>query len=511
MPRRIRRRRLDGWVAPHLLFRALYSEAAFAIWLDGGRDAEAGRSILAAPHAGSEFITADVAAGTISRGHPGASDRPTLTDIGGVDEMFAALGERLAGGIARDGGEPGTPAAETPADGDPDGAGTGLGWFGWFGYEFGARIVGVPAAPTEAPDAAFLWVDRAVVFDHAARSAELVWLDGDGDGDGVLDGDGATAMRPWIDETIAAWTTLLTRPERPEPDELPQVRSHPAPAGAPVPRWRHSPQRYAALIAECQRAISRGDAYQLCLTNRIDVDVSPDPAQAYLALRASSPSHHGGYLRFGEYALLSASPELFLHVTPDGIVSTKPMKGTRPRHGDRDDDERLRRELVESDKERAENLMIVDLMRNDLGRVAELGTVEVPSLLAVETYPHVHQLVSTVRARLRHPLTSLDAVKASFPAGSMTGAPKHSAMRILHGLEDGPRGVYSGAFGRLSVDGGVDLAMVIRSIVIGPGGASIGTGGGITALSVAAEEIEETRVKARALLAVLGAASAQPE
>jgi para-aminobenzoate synthetase component I len=151
--------------------------------------------------------------------------------------------------------------------------------------------------------------------------------------------------------------------------------------------------------------------------------------------------------------------------------------------------------------------MIVDLMRNDLARIAELGSVTVPSLLDVEEYAHVYQLVSTVQARLRHPLTALDVVQAAFPAGSMTGAPKQSAMTILHELEDGARGVYSGTFGYLGVDGSADLAMVIRSIVLTPSGASIGTGGGITALSDADEEIEETRVKARALLAVLGAAS----
>ena len=180
---------------------------------------------------------------------------------------------------------------------------------------------------------------------------------------------------------------------------------------------------------------------------------------------------------------------------------------SRPRGADADLDARLRRELLESEKERAENLMIVDLMRNDLGRIAELGTVTVPSLLEVEEYAHVHQLVSTVRARIRHPLTVLDVVQAAFPAGSMTGAPKRSAMTILHELEEGPRGVYSGAFGYLGVDGSADLAMVIRSIVLTARGASVGTGGGITALSVADEEIEETRVKARALLEVLGAAS----
>ena len=148
--------------------------------------------------------------------------------------------------------------------------------------------------------------------------------------------------------------------------------------------------------------------------------------------------------------------------------------------------------------------MIVDLMRNDLGRIAQLGTVTVSHLLAVESYAHVHQLVSTIEARLADGVTSTDAVAACFPAGSMTGAPKLSAMTILDGLEGGPRGIYAGAFGYFGLDGAVDLAMVIRSIVLDAAGVTIGTGGGITALSDPVEEIEETRVKAAALLAALG-------
>jgi anthranilate/para-aminobenzoate synthase component I len=152
--------------------------------------------------------------------------------------------------------------------------------------------------------------------------------------------------------------------------------------------------------------------------------------------------------------------------------------------------------------------MIVDLMRNDLGRIAVPGSVVVTSLLAVESYRHVHQLVSTIQAQLAHGVSPVQAVAACFPAGSMTGAPKISAMTILDALEQGPRGVYSGAFGYLGRDGAVDLAMVIRSIVLGPAGASIGTGGGITALSDPLEEVEETRIKAAALLAALASALA---
>ncbi|MFF2495833.1 aminodeoxychorismate synthase component I [Agromyces sp. NPDC058064] len=489
MPRRIRSRVLPVWRDPAEVFGRHYAGAEHVVWLDGGDDAN-GVSVLGRAHAGSELVTAVLT--TDGHAMPGigrvevvrpAEAAPTATVREGP--VFDVLAEALA-----------LPAVElatgVPAPGP-------LGWFGWFGYELGAAADGVPVADAETPDAAFLFLDRVLVFDHAARELRLVWLDSDDGADWADAQAAALGEEPAAGgETATAW----------HPRGSTATASATAPA---VARWRHDAARYAELIDACQAAIVRGDAYQLCLTNRVDVDVRPDPAAAYLALRASSPSHHGGYVRFGEHALLSASPEQFLLVEPSGRVSTKPMKGTRPRDADPVRDAALRAELLASDKERAENLMIVDLMRNDLGRIAELGSVGVEGLLEVEEYAHVHQLVSTVHARIAPPLSVLDVVRAAFPAGSMTGAPKHSAMSILHGLEQGPRGVYSGAFGYLGVDGGADLAMVIRSIVLAPSGASIGTGGGITALSVAAEEIEETRVKARALLAVLGAASTPGE
>jgi len=486
MPRRSRSRPLPAWRDPELVFRARFADAPYAVWLDGGADAASGVSVIAAAHATSTFVTADVARGTVTRSAPMAGDATGVTVEASV---FDVLADVLAS-------EHGEPAEEERLSGGP------LGWFGWFGYELGARLNDVPISPAETPDAAFLFVDRAIVFDHGSRTVRLVWLEGlEG-----LDVPGNDGKR-WAEALAETFESLHEASEPPIGSGLAQTPETPSPAV----RWRHTPRRYAELIAKCQAAIVRGDAYQLCLTNRVDVDTRPDPATTYLALRASSPSHHGGYLRFRDLALLSASPEQFLHVDAEGIVSTKPMKGTRPRGADPRLDAELRRELLESEKERAENLMIVDLMRNDLGRIAELGSVTVPSLLDVEEYAHVHQLVSTVRAVLRPPFTALDVVQAAFPAGSMTGAPKHSAMTILHALEGGPRGVYSGAFGYLGVDGTADLAMVIRSIVLTPAGASIGTGGGITALSIAEEEIEETRVKARALLAVLGAASVPAE
>ncbi|MGR0320430.1 aminodeoxychorismate synthase component I [Agromyces sp. ZXT2-3] len=474
MPRRIRSLVLPEWRDPADVFLALAAGAPRVAWLDGGIDATVGRSVIAVATDSAALVVAD------SSADPDAVHDALRAELGAT--LPVATPETVAHHAER----------------------AAVGWHGWFGYEFGARALGVPAARPETPEVAFFWADRVVVFEHGSRRVRLEWIEGHDGGHGATGTTDATDA--WADRTAAAIRRL------PAADAGAAASVSAAPAGpadaAPAPpartRWRHHPDEYRRMIGECQAAITRGDAYQLCLTNRVDVDVRPDPVAAYLALRASSPSHHGGFVRVDDVALLSASPEQFLLVEPDGTVATKPMKGTRPRSADPATDAALRAELHASEKERAENLMIVDLMRNDLGRIAELGSVRVPHLLEVEEYPHVHQLVSTVTARLRHPLTALDAVRSAFPAGSMTGAPKLSAMTILHGLERGPRGVYSGAFGCLGADGTADLAMVIRSIVLTPAGASIGTGGGITALSDPDEEVEETRIKARALIAVLG-------
>jgi anthranilate synthase component 1 len=230
-----------------------------------------------------------------------------------------------------------------------------------------------------------------------------------------------------------------------------------------------------------------------------------DPAATYLRLRALTPAHHGGYVRSGDTALLSASPERFLQVSA-GVARTRPIKGTRPRAADAREDAALAAELRASVKERAENVMIVDLMRNDLSRVSVPGSIRVEGLLEVESYAAVHQLVSTVSSRLQSGTTAGDLLDAAFPAGSMTGAPKLSAMTILHQLEGGPRGVYAGCFGYVGQDGTVDLAMIIRSIVTRPGGAYVGAGGGITWGSEARAEVAEVGIKARAPLSALGAA-----
>ncbi|MFB8387408.1 aminodeoxychorismate synthase component I [Microbacterium sp. NPDC055910] len=361
--------------------------------------------------------------------------------------------------------------AEPPVGGPLQG-----GWVGWLGYEDAAGRAGAPVSADDGttPPEAWLRVRRFVAFDHTARRAWVFSHAGERD---------------------ALVAGLLGAAPAPSPAAAPDL----GPA-----RVRHSPREYARLIQRCRDAIRAGDAYQLCLTTRFDVAASVDPGMVFRRLRDATPAHHGGLVLTGGHALASASPERFLEVS-GGRVRTRPIKGTRPRGRDAATDAALARELRESEKERAENVMIVDLMRNDLSRVCEPGSVGVDGLLEVESYPAVHQLVSTVSGRLREDSTVGELLAATFPAGSMTGAPKLSAMTILHGLEGAPRGVFSGAFGWVGDDGALDLAMVIRSVVVHPGGAYVGAGGGITWRSDAADEVAEVGIKARGPLAALGA------
>ncbi|TPW70315.1 anthranilate synthase component I family protein [Schumannella sp. 10F1B-5-1] len=403
--------------------------------------------------------------------------------------------------------DPDDEPASSASSSRPDAASrTPLGLIGWLGYELRGETTGaaVPHAdPAAGVPAGFLRVDRAVAV-HPDGTAELLALG-------------------------AAWTPELARWRDALAGELiaDRAAAHPLPGPVwPTPATAvraTSDADYLAQVRACQAAIRDGEAYQLCLTTEVRVDARPDPIELHRRVRAASPTHHGALLRVGGTTLVSASPERFLDVTPDGVVSTSPIKGTRPRSADPADDARLAAELLASDKERAENLMIVDLMRNDLTRIGEPGSVEVTALLEVESYAQVHQLVSTVRARLRPGLDAVDALASCFPAGSMTGAPKRRATEILDALEQRARGAYAGAFGYLGVDGGADLAMTIRTIVIEDAGGDatdtdaadadaagrtavrIGTGGGITALSDPDEELAETRVKAAPLLAALGA------
>lgn len=269
--------------------------------------------------------------------------------------------------------------------------------------------------------------------------------------------------------------------------------------------WRDSATRYLDMISLAQRFIADGDAYQLCVTTQLTLVGSVDPVALHRVMREHNPTHHQALIRFPDIALVSSSPETFLSVSTEGVITTRPIKGTRPRGATPHDDAALREELLTSDKERAENLMIVDLMRNDLSRVCETGSVSVPELLVVETYATVHQLVSTITGNMRHGFDLVDILDATFPAGSMTGAPKKRALEILRELEGHPRGLYSGTYGVWRADGSAEFAMTIRCAMVTENSLTLGVGGGITALSEPAEEIREVGIKAHAFLRALGA------
>ena len=260
------------------------------------------------------------------------------------------------------------------------------------------------------------------------------------------------------------------------------------------------------MIAECQASIAAGDAYQLCLTTEVRVAVTPDPFEAYLRLRSASPSHHGALFRAGDTALLSASPEVFLTVAPDGTIESQPIKGTRRRGDTEEADLALVAELLGSDKERAENLMIVDLMRNDLSRVSVPGTVSVPERAALVSYANVHHLVSRVRARLQPGATAWDAFLAAFPPGSVTGAPKLAAMSVIARHEP-PRGPYCGSLFWAGGAGALEASVLIRTVALIENAAGwrfeARAGGGIVADSDAQAEVAETTAKIGAILRAL--------
>lgn len=348
------------------------------------------------------------------------------------------------------------------------------GWIGWTDYETGARAMGVPVAAFAAAPG-WLRVQRFLSFDHAERR---VW-----------------AIAP--DTTFASEAQDLLQRAAAMAADIP-------PAPDAVATSRVSAETHAHHVAACREHIRAGSAYQLCLTTQFTVPGQHDAIAVHRRLRRATNTHHGGIIRIDGVALVSGSPELFLSVR-DGTVRTKPIKGTRPRSSDPAQDASLAAELVSSEKERAENVMIVDLMRNDLSRVCEPGSVSVDALWVVESYPTVHQLVSTVSGRVVSDAKVGELFTAAFPAGSMTGAPKRRAMELLAQLEGGPRGIYSGCFGWVGFDGDLDLAMVIRSIVVTADGASVGSGGGITWGSVPTEEVAEVGIKVRAPLAALGA------
>ncbi|MCF8470600.1 MAG: aminodeoxychorismate synthase component I [Parvibaculum sp.] len=453
------------WRAPHEVFQALAGEP-FALLLDSATAAPGRDPAL---HGRWSFIAFD------------PFDRLTrrVSDIGKpFDEVKARLGA--------------LPPISTSPELPPFPGGAA----GFFGYGLGRTLEQLPREEKpfaiddqHLPDLALGFYDTVLAFDMTQARAFIV-------------------STGWPERTAAArkaraktrMAAIRARLAGVPPFAAPPA-AMPSPLGSNFTR-----AEYEAAVRRVIGYIHAGDVFQVNLSQRFKAQLAPHdtPYALYLRLRAASPAPFSSFFNFGEGAILSSSPERFL-ACRDGHVETKPIKGTRPRGSSPDDDKRMAAELLASEKDRAENVMIVDLLRNDISRVCEDHSVIVDKLCELESFANVHHLVSTVRGELRAGKTSTDLLAACFPGGSITGAPKRRAMEIIAELEPTTRGPYCGAIGYLGSDGGMDSAIAIRTMVVKGGCVTFQAGGGIVSDSDPAAEYEETLAKARDMRAALGA------
>jgi para-aminobenzoate synthetase len=475
---RVHHRVLDATPDADSAFAALFGDCSHAFWLDSSvADAQRARfSFMGAPLGGL---------GATIRYR--VQERRVTVSRDGCDRVHD---ETLFAYLSRELARLHTVSPQIPFD-------LNGGFVGYLGYECKADCGGSAAHRAELPDAVLMLADRIVAIDHALGETHVLAL-----GEG---GDDPAAER-WIETAADALARLPVLDEPPLSDHQRAALEF---------RLFRGREHYLANVETCKALLASGESYEICLTNTIALPAPRDTFELYRVLRRVNPAPYGAYLRMPEGAVLSSSPERFLRVRRDRSIETRPIKGTARRGSDDAADARARDGLARSPKDRAEHLMIVDLLRNDLGRIAQVGSVHVAELMDVESYENVHQLVSTIRGRLRDDVDVVDCIRATFPGGSMTGAPKLRTMEILDALEGAPRGVYSGALGYLALNGTADLSIVIRTLVATPTGATIGAGGAIVMLSDAEDEYDEMLLKAQPLLDAMSrsvgpAAAAQP-
>ncbi|WP_405470721.1 aminodeoxychorismate synthase component I [Streptomyces canus] len=479
---RLHTRRIAGAVDTEAAFTRMYAASRRAFWLDSAL-VEDGRSRFSffGDDSGplAEFVRYDVESGKCEIERAGRPTRKVAASV------FDYLGRQLTSRRV-------------------DGAGlpfdfTG-GYVGYFGYEMKADCGSPNRHTSDVPDACWLFADRLIAVDHLKRFTYAVCLAEDTP-------QAAREAEDWLESTLAQLTFVATEPD-PTAIPLPTPTGPTDPGlepdlGAAEPWLVRDRATYLADIESCGRELRAGTSYEVCLTNAARLPAPPDAYEFYRVLRRVNPAPYAAFLRFGDVDVAGSSPERFLRITRDGIAEARPIKGTAPRGAGPEEDARLRDALASDAKTRAENLMIVDLLRNDLGRVCRTGSVRVTRLMATETYATVHQLVSTVEGRLREGTDAVECVRACFPGGSMTGAPKLRTMEIIDSLETEARGVYSGALGYLGCGGGADLNIVIRTAVFADGLMQLGAGGAIVLDSDPVAEYDEMLLKTAAQMKAL--------
>jgi para-aminobenzoate synthetase len=466
----LRMRTIEGEAPTEHVYEELFADHDPSFWLDSA-DAPTwlAQCSYMGTTAGAErcFVSYDVDSGE------------TLVNRGGVEEVeHRSIFDYLDRELKRIEVDP------------PEGVDRGLvgGYVGYLGYELKADCGSPNVHSSDMPDAAMMLANRVVAVDHT-RDVTYVFA--------LCRGEDPEAER-WLDAAVELIEAAIAEP----PAERPLAP--PSESGGHVSfQAGRGRERYLSDIAKSQAELLAGESYEVCLTDQFTTDADPEPFDLYRQLRRSNPSPFAAFLRFGEHAVVSSSPERFLSVDRDRQVMARPIKGTVSRTEDIEENAKRRQALEEDEKTYAEHLMIVDLLRNDLGVVCDVESVEVPHLMVVEGYATVYQMVSTIVGRLSDERSAVDCVRATFPGGSMTGAPKQRTMEIIDDLEEEARGVYSGSIGYFGADGSTDLNIVIRTIVMRPGKTTIGAGGAIVMQSDPQEEYDEILLKARAPMSAI--------
>jgi para-aminobenzoate synthetase len=355
------------------------------------------------------------------------------------------------------------------------------GYVGYLSYEMKAAFGAATAHRSKIPDAAWLRIDRFLAFDHQTGDVWLVAL---------ATPETSTSALDWIDKTSKTLKSLRHATRMPRALGMSDISV----------AMDFGRTEYLAAVRSCKKKIVDGESYEICLTNGFVAEVELDPVELYRVMRRGNPAPFGAFIRVGKHSILSTSPERFVKVDPRGTIQTKPIKGTCARSDDPDTDRNNASRLAASEKDRAENLMIVDLMRNDLARVSTPGSVRVPKLMAIESFKTVHQMVSTVESTMKPECSLVDLLRAVFPGGSVTGTPKLRTMAIIDGLERSPRGVYCGAIGYLGYGRIADINIATRTVCYDGATVKFGAGGAITYLSEPENEFQEMLLKAEAVL-----------